>query len=282
MALINFYGLAALYELRRSDAGFPSVPSHSPMSSARSSRPPSPPDEAWLPLSSAQPEFRTPERKSGVSHSVSVPDISSPSVGSIMRQTQEVGADQVGKFRRADYDNYIREDLGSRVFVDFDVFIKSVLHVPEDWRSACGSAIEAVKADPDFKRHYKGYCCKCNDSDAIEKSFYPFLIETANAALGVLSRFTSNDTPTGVPQYYHTSDPKRLRGGVINMSNLSPDIVALREYCRPSERNLHWANPLHILEVKSYDSAICDGSDVPRLVVKGKAAWCALSLSGSS
>ena len=130
--------------------------------------------------------------------------------------------------------------------------------------------------------HHEGYCCKCNDSDATEKSFYPFLIETANAALSVLSRFVSNDTPPVVPQYYHANDPKRLRGGVINVSNLSPDIVVLHKDCRPSERNLHWANPLHILEVKPYDSAICDGSDILRLVVKGKAVWCALSLFGSS
>ena len=225
MALIDTYGLAALYELRRSDAGFPSVPSHSPMSFASlSSRSPSPPDEAQLPLSSTQPEFKTPERKRGVSHSASVLDIIPLSIGSIMRRTQEAGADQVGKFTRADYDGYIREDLGSRVFVDFDAFIKSVLCIPEDWRSAWGSTVEAVKADSDFKRHHE-YCCKCNDSDAAEKPSYPFLIETANAAIGVLSRFASNDTPPGVSQYHHTNDPKRLRGGVINMPNPSPDIV---------------------------------------------------------
>ena len=69
-----------------------------------------------------------------------------------MRRTQEPGVDQVGKFNPADYDNYIREDLGSRVFVDFDVFIKSVLHAPEDRGSAWGSAIEAVKAGSDITR----------------------------------------------------------------------------------------------------------------------------------
>ena len=79
-----------------------------------------------------------------------------------MRRTQEAGADQVGKSRRADYD------------------------VPEDWRSAWGSAIEAVRADSDFQRHHEGHCGKCNDSDATEKSSHPFLIETANAALSVL------------------------------------------------------------------------------------------------
>ena len=158
--------------------------------------------------------------------------------------------------------------------------MKSVLHVPDNWRSTWGPAIEAVKEDPDFNNHHDKYCGKCNDSEALEDSFYSPLMETANAALGVLSRLTFGDISTGVPQYYHVNDPKKLRGGVINKSNLSPDIVVLHKDCRPSIENLHWANPLHILEVKPYDNAICDGLDVPRLVVGGKAAWCALSVFG--
>ena len=285
MALLDFYGLAALYELRCSDADFPSIPSRSPMSSARSSRSPSPlaePNEARLPLYPTQPEFKTPERKRGTSHSVSIPDLTPLSLGSAMRRTEEAGADKVGKFGRADYDEYIREDLGSRVFVNFEVFMTSVLHVPEDWRTTWGPAIEAVKTDSGFKKNLKWYYGRCSDPDAAEVSFYTFLIRTANAALSVLPRFTTSDTPAGIPQYYHTNDPKKLRGGVINLSNLSPDITVLHKDCHPSERNLHWANPLHILEVKPYDDAICDGLDVPRMLAKGKAVWCALSVFGRS
>jgi hypothetical protein len=134
MALIDFYGLAALYELRRSYAGFPSASSHSPMSSARSSRSPAPPVEPHGVQSSlppTQPEPKTPERKRGASHSVSAPGITPLSVGTAMRRTQDAGVDKVSKFKRADYDGYIREDLGSRVFVDFEVFIKSVLTSPK-------------------------------------------------------------------------------------------------------------------------------------------------------
>ena len=188
-----------------------------------------------------------------------------------MRRTQEAGADQVGKFGRADYDGYIREDLGNRVFVDFEVFMKSVLHVPEDWRTTWGPVIEAVKTDSGFGDRYDDYCDQCNNPDAKEEEFYPHLIATANAVLSVLPRFTTSDTPAGIPQYYHTNNPKKLRGGVINLSNLSPDIVVLHKDCRPSERNLHWANPLHILEVKPYDNAICDGLGVPRMLGEGKA-----------
>ena len=285
MALIDFYGLAALYELRCSDVDFPSIPSRSPMSSARSSRSPSPlaePDEAQLPFYPTRTEFKTPERKRGTSHSVSIPDLTPLSLGSAMRRTQEAGADKVGKFERADYDAYIREDLRNRVFVDFEVFMTSVLHVPEDWRTTWGPAIEGVKTDSGFNEKLKGYYGQCNNPDAAEGKFYTPLIDTANAALGVLPRFTTSDTPAGIPQYYHTNNPKKLRGGVINLANLSPDIVALHEDCHPSERNLHWANPLHVLEVKPYDNAICDGLGVLRMLSQGKTAWCALSVFGHS
>ena len=273
MALIDFYGLIALYELRCSDAAFSSIPSRSLMSSARSSRSPPPsevePDGARSSLSSTRPEFKTPGHKRGVSHPV--PEVTPLSIESATRQTQEAGADRVGKFERADYDVYIREDVGSRVFIDFEVFMKRVLYVPDDWRSAWGPAIEAVKADPTFKHHHE-YYSKCNNSDTQEDPFYIPLMETANAALSVLSRLTFGDVSPGVPQCYRVSDPKKLRGGAINKSNLSPDIVVLHKACRPSTENLHWANPLHILEVKPYDSTIFDASDVPRLVVDGKAA----------
>jgi hypothetical protein len=33
---------------------------------------------------------------------------------------------------------------------------------------------------------------------------------------------------------------------------------------------LNWANALHALEVKAYDTAICDGESIPKLIVNGK------------
>jgi len=273
MALVDFYALVALHNMRRADAGCLSIPSHLLMSSSTPPRSPSPsvePDEARL-SPTIQSEFKTPERKRGPSRPV--PDLTPLSLGSSMRQRQEGDTDRVEKFNREDYDDYIREDLRSRVFVDFEVFMKYVLHVPDDWKTAWGPAIEAIKADPDFKGHHEEYCKQCNKYGSQEESFYAPLVNTANAVLDVLSRSTFDGISPKIPQYYHVNDPKKLRGGVFNKFNLSPDLVLLHDECQPSEKeDLHWANPLHILEVKPYDNALCDGTRLPRLVIDGQCA----------
>ena len=275
MALFDFYQLAVLYKLRCADAGFLPIHSHPLMSVTTPPRSPSPsaePDQARLsPHPPTQIEFKTPERKRGPAHPV--PDITPLSHGSSIRQRQEGDTDRVERYKRDDYDDYIREDLHSRVFVDFEVFMKRVLHVPDDWRTQWGPAIEAVKADLDFKNHLKEYCEHCNNSGVQEVSFYKPLVDIANAVLAVLSRSKFNSISSGIPQYYCVNNPKKLRGGVINRVNLSPDLVVLHGDCKPSgEENLHWANPLHILEVKPFDSALCDGENMPRLVVDGERA----------
>jgi len=43
------------------------------------------------------------------------------------------------------------------VFVDIEDFMKSVLHVPSDWRTQWGPVIRAVKQNPYFVKHYRGY-----------------------------------------------------------------------------------------------------------------------------
>ena len=198
-----------------------------------------------------------------------MPDITPLSRGSSMFQRQEGDTDRVDGYTRGDYDEYIREDLQSRVFVDFEVFMKYVLHVPDDWRTRWKEAIKAVKESSKFKDHLKKYSRHCNDSSASEASLYNPLKDSANAVLEVLSQF--DDISPGIPQRYCVNDPKRLRGGVI--SNLSPDLVVLHKGCeRPEGRSLHWANPLHILEVKPSGGAICDGMNMPRLAVNGKRA----------
>jgi hypothetical protein len=273
MALVDLYALVALYKLRHVDAGYLSTASHPPMSSTpppRSLSPSVEPDEARLSPPPVRPEFKTPERKPGTSRPV--PDITPLSLGSSMRQKQEGDTDRVEKFNRADYDDYIREDLNSRVFVDFEVFMKHVLHVPDNWKTEWGPAIEAVKADPDFKNHHKEYCERCNEFGSHEESFYAPLMNTANAALDVLSRSTFDGISRKIPQYYRVNDPKKLRGGIFNKFNLSPDLVLLHDDCQPSKQDFHWANPLHILEVKPYDNALCDGTNIPELVIDGKYA----------
>ena len=189
-----------------------------------------------------------------------------------MRSRQEGDTDRIDKYDCADYEGYIREDLTSRVFVDFEVFMKSVLHVPDDWETRWERAIEEVKADPEFNEHHTTYCGVCNQAGTREDLLYPPLMNTANAVLGVLSRSGFDGIPSGPRQYYHINDPHRLKGGVMNKNHLSPDLVLLHQSRARPEGPLHWANPLHVLEVKPYDNALCDGKNMPRLVVDGKCA----------
>ena len=274
MALFDFYQLAVLYKLRRGDAGFLPIHPHPPMPATTPPRSPSPsvePDEGRLSLPPVRPEFTTPERRPGTSRLLS--DITPLSRGSSARQKQEEDTDQVGRYKREDYDDYIREDLQSRVFVDFEIFMKHVLHVPDDWKTQWEPVIKAVKADSSFKSHHKEYCQHCDESSSQEVSFYKPLMNTANAVLDVLSQPRFNNISQGIPQRYHVNDPKKLRGGVMNKASLSPDLVVLHKDCEPSEGGrLHWANPLHILEVKPFDGALCDGKTIPRLVVNGTCA----------
>ena len=273
MALFDFYQLGFLYKLRRVDACFLSIHSHPLMSATTPPRSPSvesDQDHSSSPLPT-QPVFKTPERKRGSARPA--PDITPLSHGSSVRQRQEGDTDRVERYKREDYDGYIREDLQSRVFVDFEVFMKHVLHVPDDWKTLWGQAIRAVKGDPDFKAHLEEYRRHCDNSSAQEVSFYKPLVDTANAVLDVLSRPEFSDISSGIPQYYCVNDPKKIRGGVFSKTGLSPDLVALHEDCRPSgEESLHWANPLHILEVKPFDGALCDGNSMPILVVNGECA----------
>ena len=273
MALVDFYQLAVLYEPRRADTGFLSIHSHPPpMPATTPPRSPSPSPEpaqvqSSLP-SSAHPELKTPERKPGPARPA--PDITPLSCGSSVRQNAEGDTDRVDGYDRSDYGEYIREDAKKRVFVDFEVFMEYVLHVPGDWKTLWSADIEAVKADPGFKEHHEKYCELCN-SRSLEGLFYRPLMETANAVLRALPRPDPEAVTRGIPQYYHVGDPKRLRGGVINKSKLSPDLIVLHEDCVQSEKeSLHWTNVLHVLEVKPFDSAICDGENMPRLVVNGK------------
>ena len=171
----------------------------------------------------------------------------------------------------SDYDNCVREDLTGRVFVDFEVFIKHVLHVPDDWRTLWGPAIDAVKVDSAFNKHHKEYCERCDRFDSQKHTFHGPLMDTANAVLKVLSQPTFNNVSSKVPQYYRVDGPMELLGRATNRFSLSPDLVALHKDCRTSEEEyVDWANLLHVLEVKPYGGGLFDGKNMPRLAIDGK------------
>ena len=274
MALVDLHQLVFLFNLCRTDACSSPVLSQIPPVATMPSHPPAPSAKHGRSLP------RTPKHnRTTVYDGIGSTPISR---GSSIRKRQQEDADKDIRCKREDYDDYIREDFESRVFVDFEAFMKSVLHVPDNWKDAWGPAIAAIKRNKKFKKCHKEYCQKCDQLGLHETSFYEPFVNTANTVLKILSKskFAVSDIESeskrgGIalttPQYYRVNDPKRLSGGVINKNNLSPDLVVVHDDCRPpGEGRLHWANPLHVLEVKPYDSAICDGENIPRLLVNGK------------
>ena len=165
-------------------------------------------------------------------------------------QSQEGDTDWMEELDCSGYDDYIREDLNSRVFVDFYAFMKYVLHIPDDWKTTWGPAIEAVKVDPDFKSQYAEYCKGCDKFGTKEEISFVPSVNTANAALDIFSRSTFD----GIPP-------------------ISPHLVVLDKDCQPSKvGDPYGVNPLHVLEVKGRGGALCDGRNMPRLVVDGNCA----------
>jgi len=200
-----------------------------------------------------------------------MPDITPQSHESSVRQRQEGETDRVDNRNRDDYEEYIQGDLKNRVFVDYEVFMECVLRVPRDWRTKWKSVIKAVRVDPRFQSYHKEYCKHCNGSALPEVSFYEPLAKTATAVLDVLSQSGLDGVNAGIPQSYHVNNPRKLQGGSSNKSSLYPDQVVLHGKCT-NTNGLHWANALHVLEIKPHDGAICDGEAMPRWIVDGEHA----------
>ena len=273
MALFDLYQLAVLYNLRRSDAGFLHIDSHPPPMSSTTPSCSSPTKSrgcSSLPLPAPPLLPKTPKRPG----TITVAGLTPVARGSSVRQKQDGNTDRVDGYNCEEYEEYVREDLSCRVFVDYEVFMKYVLHAPEDWKTKWGPALDAVKANWKFNKYHKEYCGLCDRNGTPEASLYKPLAEMANAVLDVLSRSRFDGIPSEKRQHYHVNEPNRVKGGVMNKHGLSPDLVLLDKN-RPIPKkceSVHWANPLHVLEVKPQDNAICDGKHMPRLVVNGMCA----------
>ena len=268
MALIDISKWLDSFNPGHSDPRFypTSLPHVLSCMSTPGSHSPSPPPS----VDSHDPRCKTPDQVRDPSVSFGEQGSTPSARGAGARKKVEGNSDRVDNYKCSDYDPYILEDLNNRVFVDFEVFLKSVLHVPDDWETQWKSLIEAAKADETFKRYCNEYFARCELKTSGEKSLYNPLMDMANAVLNVISS-ESSKVP-GNRHCYHVDDPKKPRGGVINKATgLSPDLAVLHEDCRPSDGEaLHWANVLHALEVKPRSSAICDGKNVCRLKVNGK------------
>ena len=284
MALVDFYQLAVLYNASRYDDGVLSNRSHPPPmpattpSSSRSPLVES--DRTDSPLHiPTQSGLKTPERKHNATGRV--PDPTPIALGTAVRQRLELNTDRIRKYDIANYEQYILQDFERhRVFVDIDVFMKNVLHVPENWKDLWGRTIRRIKRDKVFSTAHWDYSRQCGTQGVQEWRFYKPLVDMGNAILDFSESSPDTFVKPQTPQRYLRNDPKRVLCGVMN--DLSPDVVAVhdgflphicsgeRDERRLKQSNLTWAQPLQALEVKPWDSALVDGSCMPRLKANGK------------
>jgi hypothetical protein len=118
------------------------------------------------------------------------------------------------------YDYILAGDFATRsVFVHIDVFAKTVLHVPSNWKENWGSTIREVKSDPTFSAAFKNY----QDAAPETRSFMP-LVKMANVVFRVAESSANESVKPLTKVRYFTNDPKRIDGGVITYGQ-SPNFI---------------------------------------------------------
>ena len=284
MALVDFYQLALLYNLSRYNGGTifnctypPPMPATGRPTSSSSALEPNLAGSSTFPLVGSAP--KTPKNKHHAD--LSIQESTPTSRGTSILPRLEPDTDEPRKYGAIKYEQYIAQDFERhRVFVDIDVFMENVLHVPTNWKELWGPTIETIKLDKGFSRACTLYTSECEQGNGGETRFYKPLVDMGNAILRVSGSSNNELIKPKTPQRYLRNDPKKILGGVMN--DLSPDIVAVHGELLPhlsrkerkgrhlNETNLNWAQPLHVLEVKPWGGALVDGSSMPRLKVNGK------------
>jgi hypothetical protein len=145
-------------------------------------------------------------------------------------------------YSNSDHYEYFHRDLNSRVFIDIEVFMKTILRAHEDWKIRWGPTIGAVKTNQNFKTYYEAYCRKCEEGGIPEKQFYELFAKATSAVI---------DAIPGNPQ------PQR---GAIAINGDSQPV---------DETNIR-ANTLHILRAKRNGGGISNGQDMSRMLNKGE------------
>ena len=261
MALVDFYQLAVLYKLAREDAKVLSDPPRPPsMVTTRS-------QAAKAARTNPHPRGATPNPH-----------------GSSIIQKLEPETEHPIKPSISKYEHYIAQDFKRhRVFVDIEVFMKHVLHVPDNWMKVWGRTIQEIKRNGAFSDALYEYNAQCEAKGAPESKFYGPLVDMVDAVFEISAEALShgNSKPKSHIRCLR-NDPKKILGGVL--SELVPDIVTVHgeffnrlpseeqgERCL-KETNLTWAHPLQMLEVKHVGRLLIDGSWMPRLKVNGKSS----------
>ena len=225
-----------------------------------------------------QSGLKTPERKPDAARSV--PDPTPLALKSSILRKLQPEMDKNRKYYVIRYEQYIIQDFERhRVFVDIDVFMKNVLHVPDDWKELWKTTINDIKADQAFTTPYFRYCAECEVPGGQETRFYEHLVDMSNAILDFSTDSSDESVKPRTPQRYLRNDPKTISCGII--TELSPDIVAVHQDFLAnggSGSNLSWAQPLQAMEVKPRDGALVDGSCMPRLMVNGERATTSVAM----
>jgi len=280
MALVDFYQLAVLHKLFRCNAGNPTHRSHTgtmPATAHTSSPSPSVKQDqpaTRFPLPT-KPEPKTPKRNRNATQAdlrMTPMALGTPAMRQLMHPMV-----QPPKLKSSKYEEYIVQDFERhRVFVDIDVFMKNVLHVPDNWKELWKKTIEDIKRDQAFMNPHLYYCAECAIPGGQEMRFYEHLVDMSNA---ILDLSTDESVRPRTPQRYLRNDPKTISCGII--TELSPDIVAIHKDFLAnggSGSNLSWAQPLQVMEVKPRDGALVDGSCMPRLKVNGERATTSIAM----
>ena len=285
MALVDFHQLAILYKLGCEDAGVLSNPPNPPqmyMNTRSKSRSKANGSSSKFVVPTRSSAPKTPKPKPLVVASIQASASSTPMAhGCSTVSKLELDPDQPRALNSAKYEEFLTQDFERhRVFVDIDVFMERVLHVPSNWKEEWGSTIEAVKGDQLFNAAFQDYSKMCQDG-VLEVKYYQPLVKIANAVFKVTESSPNKSSKPVTQLQYFTNDPKRIDGGVIAYGQ-SPDIVAVHKNFLPrmhpeevengclDRTRLTWTQPLQLLEVKPLNGALVDGSYMPRLLVNGE------------
>ena len=155
------------------------------------------------------------------------------------------------------YDPYITQALEHhRVFVDIDVFMRTVLHVPDNWKELWGRTIRRIKRDKVFSIAHWDYSRQCGTQGVQEWTFYKPLVDMGNAILDI-----SDSSPDG---FVKPQTRQRHHGFLPHICSEDCDEARL------NQSNLFWTKPFRALEAEPLDPVLVDGSWMPRLKVDGK------------
>ena len=104
-------------------------------------------------------------------------------------------ADEAKRYDSSKYEEYIVQDFERhRVFVDIDVFMKHVLHVPDNWKDLWGETIRQIERDAAFSISYMDYSIQCSIQGAEETRFYKPLVGMTNAILDFSANHSKNES----------------------------------------------------------------------------------------